>query len=242
MVQPTTTSPPKKRGRPPTRKKGAYTPAEKMRRYRQRLKRSRPDPKTHAKQQRRAEREQALAAATLRAAQALGTKLYGVIYLDPASRFEVWSRASGLDRAADNHYPTEIWEDIAARQPPAAKDCVLLCWSTRAQLATTIRMVEDRWGFAYKTCFVWGKDGRGTGYIAIDNFELLLVFSRGNPVWPAPGTQDLALIAAPRGAHSEKPEGFAEMIERLWPNTPKLEMFARGPARPDWDAWGNEVG
>ena len=240
MVQPTTTSPPKKRGRPPTRKKGAYTPAEKMRRYRQRLKRSRPDPKTHAKQQRRAEREQALAAATLRAAQTLGTKLYGVIYLDPASRFEVWSRASGLDRAADNHYPTEIWEDIAARPPPAAKDCVLLCWSTRAQLATTIRMVEDRWGFAYKTCFVWGKDGRGTGYIAIDNCKVLLVFSRGSPVWPAPGTQDLALIMAPRGAHSAKPEVFAEMIERLWPNTPKLEMFAR-KKRDGWESWGNEV-
>ena len=59
-----------------------------MRRYRQRLKRSRRDPKTLAKQQRRAEREQALAAATLRAAQALGTKLYGVIYLDPAPHLE----------------------------------------------------------------------------------------------------------------------------------------------------------
>jgi N6-adenosine-specific RNA methylase IME4 len=43
-----------------------------------------------------------------------------------------------------------------------------------------------------------------------------------------------------RGAHSEKPELFAAMIERLWPNTPKLEMFARRP-RPGWDAWGNEV-
>jgi len=30
------------------------------------------------------------------------------------------------------------------------------------------------------------------------------------------------------------------MIERLWPNTPKLEMFAR-KERPGWDTWGAEV-
>jgi N6-adenosine-specific RNA methylase IME4 len=30
------------------------------------------------------------------------------------------------------------------------------------------------------------------------------------------------------------------MIERHWPNTPKLEMFARKP-RDGWDSWGNEV-
>jgi N6-adenosine-specific RNA methylase IME4 len=102
-------------------------------------------------------------------------------------------------------------------------------------------VVKYRWGFAYKTCHVWGKkDAVGTGYIARDNCELLLVFSRGNPVWPAPGTQEWALIMAPRAAHSEKPEVFAAMIERLWPNTPKLEMFAR-KRRDGWDVWGNEV-
>jgi N6-adenosine-specific RNA methylase IME4 len=30
------------------------------------------------------------------------------------------------------------------------------------------------------------------------------------------------------------------MIERLYPNTAKAELFARKP-RPDWVAWGNEV-
>jgi N6-adenosine-specific RNA methylase IME4 len=44
------------------------------------------------------------------------------------------------------------------------------------------------------------------------------------------------------GRHSEEPAIFAEMIERYYPTTSKLEMFARGPARPGWDAWENEVG
>jgi N6-adenosine-specific RNA methylase IME4 len=32
------------------------------------------------------------------------------------------------------------------------------------------------------------------------------------------------------------------MIERLYPNLPKMELFRRGPPRPGWDAWGNEAG
>jgi len=68
----------------------------------------------------------------------------------------------------------------------------------------------------------------------------LLIATRGNVPAPAPGTQALCLIEAPTGQHSEKPQVFAEMIERQWPNTPKLEMFARQP-RPGWDVWGNEV-
>src|SRR6516164_4224550 len=103
--------------------------------------------------------------------------------------------------------------------------------SPAAQAIATIG--KDRSHFTYKTCFAWGKEGRGTGFIAIDNCELLLVFSRGNPVWPAFGTQDLALIMTPRGRHSEKPEAFAEMIERLWPTTPKLEMYYEPKTDPE---------
>ena len=273
MVQPTTTSPPKKRGRPPTRKKGAYTPAEKMRNYRRRLKRSRPDPKIVAKQQRREERLAVLNARIAKATALLGSKLYEVGYMDPATRFEVWSRVTGLDRAADNHYPTEFWADIMSRPPPLFTDAILFCWTTRAQLSHTIRNIEDHWGYEYKTCIAWDKELRGTGHIVIDNCELLLIFSRGNPVWPAPGTQELSLITTVDGVpiddlppwdrffspvvklarsdqHSEKPEYFAESIERLWPKTPKIDMYYEPKNEPGlalahvekrkaagWDLW-----
>jgi N6-adenosine-specific RNA methylase IME4 len=46
---------------------------------------------------------------------------------------------------------------------------------------------------------------------------------------------------APRGRHSEKPEVFLKMIEEYFPNLPKIELNRRGPARPDWEAWGNEA-
>jgi hypothetical protein len=173
-------------GRPPIHKK-AMTNAERQKRYCRRFARSHPAPKTLAKQQRRAEREAHLGDRIARASTALGEKLYGVVYMDPASRFDVWSRETGLDRAADNHYPTEFWDAIAARPPSAYEGSILFCWSTRPQMLNTGRMVEDHWGFQYKTCIGWDKVLRGTGLITIDNCELLLVFSRGKPVWPGAG-------------------------------------------------------
>jgi hypothetical protein len=40
---------------------------------------------------------------------------YGVILADPPWRFEPRSRDSGMDRAADNHYPTMDTDEIAAQ-------------------------------------------------------------------------------------------------------------------------------
>ncbi len=57
---------------------------------------------------------------------------------------------------------------------------------------------------------------------------------------PAPGTQPDSVIDAMAGRHSEKPADFAELIERVFPTAPKIELFARTPRR-GWDAWGNEA-
>ena len=58
--------------------------------------------KQQEKAERRATREAELAARII----ALPDKKYGVIYADPPWRFEPYSRDTGMDRAADNHYPT----------------------------------------------------------------------------------------------------------------------------------------
>ena len=60
--------------------------------------------------------------------------------------------------------------------------------------------------------FVWVKDRTGTGYWNMNQHELLLVGTRGNVPAPAPGAQWSSVIAAPRGAHSEKPERAYELI------------------------------
>lgn len=40
--------------------------------------------------------------------------------------------------------------------------------------------------------------------------------------------------------HSKKPICAYEMIENMFPNCRKLEMFARNE-RDGWDCWGNDV-
>jgi len=229
-----------RRGRPPTLKSGAMSDADRARRYRRRQKKLNPSAKTVRKQQRRAERERTMAKATVTAAAAaLGTKLYGVLYVDPPWRFEPYSRATGMDRAADNHYPTMHLDAIKTLKIPAAPDCVLFLWATAPMLPQALDVMAA-WGFAYRTHMIWEKDRTGTGYWARNKHELLLIGSRGRVPAPAPGDQSVSVINAPVGEHSRKPDVFAEMIKLLYPNVPKIELFARRH-RDGWDSWGNGV-
>lgn len=48
-------------------------------------------------------------------------------------------------------------------------------------------------------------------------------------------------LTAPVTGHSKKPECFLEVLEQYFPTLPKIELNRRGPVRPGWSAWGNEV-
>jgi N6-adenosine-specific RNA methylase IME4 len=189
------------------------------------------------KAERRAEREIELAARQT----ALPDKRYGVIYADPEWRFEPYSRETGMNCTADNHYPTSPTEEICGRRVGdiAADDCVLFLWATVPMLPQALAVMAA-WGFRYKSNFVWVKNRAGTGYWNRNAHEHLLVGTRGNVPAPAPGTQWPSAIEAPVGRHSEKPEKFYELIEGYFPNLPKIELNARR-SRPGWDAWGNEA-
>lgn len=189
------------------------------------------------KKAKRAEREEQLAEKV----RALPQKRYGVIYADPEWRFETRSEA-GLDRAADNHYPTSGLDAICARDVGAiaADDCVLFMWVTTPMLGAFHRVLAA-WGFDYKSCIVWAKDRAGTGYWTRDQAEHLIIATRGGVPCPAMGEQCASLQPAPVGAHSAKPERFAEIIESYFPHLPKIELNRRGPPRAGWDAWGNEA-
>lgn len=190
-----------------------------------------------AKQKARTETEEKLG----HSQSALPQKRFGVIYADPEWRFEVRSRETGMDRAADNHYPTSETDAICARpvQDIAADDCVLFLWATVPMLPDALRVMAA-WGFQYKSHAAWVKDRPGTGYWFRNRHELLLVGTKGKVPAPAPGTQLDSVFAAPLGAHSEKPEAAYEMIERYFPNLPKIELNARR-ARRGWERWGNQA-
>jgi N6-adenosine-specific RNA methylase IME4 len=168
----------------------------------------------------------------------LPNKRYGVIIADPEWRFDPWSRETGMDRAADNHYPTSTTEVIASRpvEKIAAADCVLFLWSTVPMLPDALAVLAA-WGFRYKSHFVWVKDRAGTGYWNRNEHELLLVGTNGDIPAPAPGSQKRSVISAPVGDHSVKPDQAYELIEAYFPSLPKIELNARR-ARPGWDTWG----
>ena len=41
--------------------------------------------------------------------------------------------------------------------------------------------------------------------------------------------------------HSRKPTYVRELIDQMFHNAPKIELFARESRNLDWDYWGNEV-
>lgn len=191
---------------------------------------------------------------------ALPKKKFGLIYADPEWRHEPWSRETGMDRAADNHYPTSDLDTLMARDVAslAAPDSIFLLWVPVPMLIEAI-CILDAYGFAciergedgflrpdktrarYVSSFAWDKVLAGTGYWNRSRHEILLVATRGNPVAPAMGEQLESLIVEKRGAHSAKPEQILDWIDRTWPTTAKIELNRRGPPRPGWDAWGNEA-
>jgi N6-adenosine-specific RNA methylase IME4 len=190
-----------------------------------------------AKKAKREKREAELAKSQME----LPVKRYGVILADPEWRFEPWSRETGMDRAADNHYLTADLDVIASRDVPsiAADDCVLFLWATVPMLRQALSVMHY-WHFEYVSHCIWVKDRLGTGYWFRNKHELLLVGTRGEIPAPAMGEQWASAIEAPVGEHSIKPEVFYTMIEHYYPTLPKIELNARR-SRPGWDSWGNEV-
>jgi N6-adenosine-specific RNA methylase IME4 len=167
---------------------------------------------------------------------------YSVIYADPPWRFKVYSEETGSSRAASNHYRVMDLADICSlpvKDHLAARDAVLYLWVTAPFLRIAFDVLAA-WGFTYSSNLVWTKDKLGTGYWARSQHEHLLIGKRGKFRAPAPAHRPPSVIQAPRREHSRKPDQVYAIIERAYPDLPKIELFARH-AWPGWIAWGDEA-
>ncbi|HUP22980.1 MAG TPA: MT-A70 family methyltransferase [Thermoanaerobaculia bacterium] len=161
---------------------------------------------------------------------------FDVILADPP-----WQMGSpDSPSAPEQHYPTLGVSEIKAHAVPAAENAVLFLWAVNCLLPEALEVMEA-WGFTYKAQIVWVKDRPGTGNWVRNQHELLLIGRKGS--FPAPDPEDrvASVVSAKRGRHSQKPACVYELIERMYPHASKLELFARGKARPGWVFWGNEV-
>ena len=99
--------------------------------------------------------------------------------------------------------------------------------------------VLTAWGFRYKTNYVWDKERSNYGSYHNNRHELLLVGTAGGCKPDRHPLED-SVWRITRQDHSTKPEEFRLLIDALYPEGRRLELFAR--RRVDgWDAWGNEV-
>jgi N6-adenosine-specific RNA methylase IME4 len=161
---------------------------------------------------------------------------FELILVDPPWQFG----SPDSTRAPEQHYPTMSLEEIKAMKLPAADDCVLFLWAVNALLREALEVIED-WGFRYRSHIAWVKPSIGAGVWLRQRHEPLLLATKGEARPPEPSDRCESVIEAPRGRHSEKPLAAYELIERMYPQRCKLELFARGSARSGWVAWGNEV-
>jgi N6-adenosine-specific RNA methylase IME4 len=163
---------------------------------------------------------------------------FPLIYADPP-----WKYDFSVDDAdqIENHYPTMTLEEIC--DLPVAEagtdDCVLLLWATSPKLEEAFAVI-NAWGFTYRTCAIWDKEWIGPGYYFRQRHELLLVATRGSLPVPLASNRPDSVFAERRTRHSKKPNLAYQLIERMYPELPKLELFAR-EARDGWSAWGNET-
>ena len=171
---------------------------------------------------------------------------YSVILADPPWRFTVWS-AKGTGRSADQHYPTMSMEEIKSLPVDvlAADNCVLFLWACWPMIDQALDVIRA-WGFKYKTrAFTWAKltpSGLsfhfGMGYYTRANDEPCLLATPGR--MPVADHGVPSLLVSPMREHSRKPDEQYGLIERLYPQGPYLELFARRK-RDGWDSWGNEI-
>lgn len=188
-------------------------------------------------EERRAERIETIRQASTGAAPLDIGRRFPIIYADPP-----WSYDDSNSRgAAEDHYPTMPLADICALPvgEHATDDAVLLLWATSALLPDAFEVMRA-WGFEYRSSSVWVKSRQGLGHWFRVRHEFLLVGVRGKFPPPSPSARPDSVVSADLAEHSAKPERFYELIESMWPDLPRLELFARS-SRLGWDRWGNQA-
>lgn len=159
-----------------------------------------------------------------------------------------WPHANGsrTNSGKSPKYPlmslTEIAELRRTISDLAGDNAVLYLWATGPHLPGAIDILHA-WDFTYRSFHVWAKTRIACGFWARSNAEIVFIGERGRPA--APSTTQLAstIFTSTKTAnhHSSKPTTIHEIVERLWPEAHKVELFARH-TRPGWKAFGSELG
>jgi N6-adenosine-specific RNA methylase IME4 len=161
--------------------------------------------------------------------------IFQLFYADPPWKYETELGAT----VPDDYYPTMDIDEICAMPIKEMTDtnAVLFMWTTSGFLERSFEVVRA-WGFEYKTSFIWDKVLHNIGYYSSVRHEILLLCIKGS--YPIQNVKLYdSVYSEERTEHSKKPDFFYKMIEDLYPNSKKIELFARN-TREGWTSFGNQ--
>ena len=170
--------------------------------------------------------------------------MIAVLTADPAWKFG--DSLPGDGRGASKHYECMSVEDICAMQPLFADepDSVLFLWRVSSMVEEAYRVVRA-WNYVPKSELIWekltstGADHFGMGRYVRMAHETCIIAVRGRAF---PAVRNVrSRFRAPVGVHSEKPDEFFRIVERMYPEAVRGEMFARR-VRAGWQQHGDQLG
>jgi N6-adenosine-specific RNA methylase IME4 len=131
----------------------------------------------------------------------------------------------------------QICGEASKVQAIAHADCVLWLWTINHHMREAFSVL-DAWGFQHKTILTWVEDRMVMGDWLRGQTEHCLMAIRGRPIVHL--TNQTTALHAPVRAHSQKPDEFYELVEKLCPARRYASLFARD-TRERWDCHGDEV-
>lgn len=175
-------------------------------------------------------------------------KEYGIIYTDPP-----WPQKKGNFRSCRPNqgrnldYATMSVSDICSVHEQVFRLCGekynVFMWTIDKYLTETERFMKDL-GFSVHARIIWDKgNGIAPAFTVRFSHEYLIWFyKKGHMLMPSKETRGKYrdVICEPSTVHSKKPECVYHMIDDMFPDAAKLELFARN-LKDGWDSWGNQT-
>ena len=174
---------------------------------------------------------------------------YQITYADPPWRQSKGGKKSVRPNSSGSEldYPVISLEEIEQHLYNAVLETtinssVLFLWTIDKYLFKA-EEIANNLGYKLHARMIWNKvTGIPAAFTIRFGHEYLLYMYRGKmlPVAKTERGKIHSVFTEQVQRHSQKPEIAYQIIERLYPDTKKLEMYARAK-RQGWDAWGNEV-
>jgi N6-adenosine-specific RNA methylase IME4 len=170
-------------------------------------------------------------------------KKYRIIYADcPWKYNEVQHQTEGnfQSKILGHHYPSMSISELCELpiKDLTEKNAIMFFWVTSPLLEECFSVIKA-WGFKYKTSMIWDKVKHNVGNYVSVRHELLLICTKGSCT-PDVKKLDDSVYSEERTEHSKKPKYFRNLIDRIYTEGNRIELFAR-EENPGWDKWGNEV-